>query len=264
MTVSSGLGLPFITDGVGGAVLYNEALAVLEIVYGKGVEDFVDNAASLSPSEQEAWIVRTPGTSDEFYTHEGEIAVWLNSQWKFYAASQGVRTWNRAENKALVRGSSAWHYATGVAVWFGRLSTAHAYSGTAADSINGWTQMVETPSSDALFDHNPTASDDGRMDLVEAGIYRCCFSGVVVPAVAADTYRIGFGVNSTTPASGGFADFAFVAGDLGAPRAFSVDMVRSFSAGDDLYVTCDKQTAGAGTLTFVDESCKWTVEKLSP
>lgn len=258
MSATPGLGLVLIDGGVGGGVLLNEALVVMDIVYGVGVQDIL-NAAPGSPNENEAWIVGVPTVGDDWYQQDGKIAVWLNSAWRFYDAAQGVRTINNSNNLALMKGSAGWHYATGIAAFFARLSTADVYSGTAAAEVQGWTQMLEQPASNALFDHT-----DGIVELQEGGVYECRFSGVVVPATAADTYRIGFGLGSATPISGGFADFAFVAADLTAPHAFCIDMIRSFSAGDDLYVCCDKQTAAGGTLTFVDESCKWSIKKLSP
>lgn len=263
MSSTDGLIIPFIGSGSEGGVLHNEALAVIDAVCGKGVEGIRDDAPS-APNELEAWVIGTPTLGDAWDGHDGEIAIYLNGAWRFYAVAQGVRTIDRSNNLALQRGSAGWHHSVGIACWFGRLSTAYTYTGTAADSINNWTQMVEQPGSDALFDHNPTASDDGRLELQEGGVYRCQFSGVVVPSVAADTYRVGFGVNSATPATGMFADLAVVAAGLTVPRSFCVESIRSFSAGDDLFVACDKQTAGSGQLQFVDESCKWSIMKLSP
>lgn len=263
---TAGLALPFILGGVGGGVLHNEALAVLDAVYGKGVEGIL-NDAPASPNDQEAWVVGTPTFDNEWDTHDGKIAVWFNGAWRFYEAAQGVRTYNRATNCALVKGSAGWHHAVGQAAWFARLNTAFTYSGTSSNSVNGWTNMIEQPGSGALWDHNPPnggGSDDGRLEFEEGGLYIARFSGVIIPKVAADTYRVGFGVNSANLTLGGYQQWAFTAASLNRPHGFCVEMIRTFSASNDLYVTCDKTTGDSGTLEFVDESCKWTVLKLSP
>ena len=257
---STGLDLPYISGtGASGGQVFNEALAFIDSVLGKGVEGISDDEPA-SPDNGQAWIVGTPTSGDLFETHDGEIALYVNDGWLFYDVQQGTRTFDRATNTALIKGTSTrWHYCVGSSIFFARITSDYTYSSGSWDSINNWTQMAEV-GTDGLFEHNPTGSDDGRCEVKHAGLYHVVFGGSVTPLTSLSTFLIGIGHNGTTAE---VPNIELVNCPVNVTVPFHCELVYAADEEDDFYVTCDR-TVGTGSLRFEDDRCYWRMSMIRP
>ena len=255
---TSGIDLPHIIAGAAGGVLHNEALEIIDAILGKGVEDLVDDAPG-SPVNGTAYAIRSPTGGDDFDGHDGEIAVRLNSAWRFIPVVQGVKTYCRAMNTTLTKGASSWSFTTGESVFFARLNADRATTNTSWATVQNWTEMQETGTDD-LFDHNPTASDDGRVEVQQAGLYYISFSGVAIASGSTSSWRIGIGHNSAT-AESPYIDLPSMIATV--PTPFNCQLVWPADVADDFYVSSIR-ISGTGTLTFKANSCAWYMRMIRP
>ncbi|MDT0506793.1 DUF2793 domain-containing protein [Novosphingobium sp. MMS21-SN21R] len=99
-------GLPLLFSGQSQKeVTVNEALAVVDFLLSGSVEG-VRSDPALSPSAGQAWIVSSPATG-AFTGHEGKIAGWTDSGWRFLQPVEGMKIFDRAAH-ALRHYSDGW------------------------------------------------------------------------------------------------------------------------------------------------------------
>ena len=175
-------------------------------------------------------------------------------------AVQGVRTYVRLFKTTIIKGTVGWHFATGESVFFASLNSNYTYAGAGAeDSVNNWTQLQEV-GTDLLFNHDPTASDDGRVEVKQSGLYLVSFSGCMTPLTSLSTWEVGIGKNGLTLET---PKRAYVNPVINVSIPFHVENVISLAVDDDIYVVADR-TAGTGGLRFDANSCSWYMRLLRP
>lgn len=88
-------------------VTHNEALAALDTLVQLGVIDRDLSAPPGSPVEGDRYIVGGAATGD-WAGHDGEIAVWLDGAWRFFAPAPGWTAWAADEGAILAFVAGGW------------------------------------------------------------------------------------------------------------------------------------------------------------
>ena len=66
------------------------------------------NDQPVGPAKGDRYIVGTPTASDPWETHDGEIAWYSGTEWKFDSPQDGWVAFNRDTNKIYVFNAAAW------------------------------------------------------------------------------------------------------------------------------------------------------------
>lgn len=108
MDQSPNLGLPYILAAQAQKhVTHNEAVRTLDALVHLAVLDRDLAAPPASPADGDRYIV-AQGASGAWSAHGGEIAVWQDGAWAFFAPREGWIAWIVDENAALAWDGSAW------------------------------------------------------------------------------------------------------------------------------------------------------------
>lgn len=87
------LGLPLLVSGQAGKeVMHNEALALVDLLLGVGVEAMGVDMPPADPIPGRAWIVGSAPTG-EWAGRAGAIAGWTGGGWRFVAPVDGMSVW---------------------------------------------------------------------------------------------------------------------------------------------------------------------------
>ena len=110
MELTHRLRLPYLASGQAQKhVTYNEALRALDQIIATAVQSRDLSAPPSSPSEGQAWIVAEAGTG-EWVNHDGDLAAWQDSAWRFHTPQAGWVVWLAAEAVLLVHNGSDWQH----------------------------------------------------------------------------------------------------------------------------------------------------------
>ena len=87
------LGLPLLAAGQAGKELtHNEALALIDLALGAGVEAMGVDAPPADPAVGRAWIVGAAPTG-AWAGRAGALAGWTGGGWRFVAPFEGLGVW---------------------------------------------------------------------------------------------------------------------------------------------------------------------------
>lgn len=130
-------------------VTINEAIAALEAVQNRGVEDQDLAAPPGSPSEGDAYIVAASATGD-WAGKEKNIAYYNSAEWKFISPNEGLMVWVNDEDKLCYFDGTDWQEFTSGG---GGSETAAKFGINAtADTTN----KLSVASDAVLFSHDGT------------------------------------------------------------------------------------------------------------
>ena len=117
--VTDRLGLPLLAAGQAQKeVFHNEALALLDLVAGAGVEAVGGDTPPPTPVPGQAWVVG-PAPTGEWAGHADALAGWTAGGWRFVAPREGLAVWSAADGAVARRRNAAWE----VGVLAGRVVT---------------------------------------------------------------------------------------------------------------------------------------------
>lgn len=95
--VTDRLGLPMLAAGQAQKELFhNEALALIDLVLGAGVEAVGVNTPPASPVAGQAWVIG-PAPTGALAGHANAIAGWTAGGWRFVAPREGLAVWSVAD-----------------------------------------------------------------------------------------------------------------------------------------------------------------------
>ncbi len=95
--VTDRLGLPMLAAGQAQKELFhNEALALIDLVLGAGVEAVGVNAPPASPLAGQAWVAG-PAPTGTWAGHANAIAGWTAGGWRFVSPREGLAVWSVAD-----------------------------------------------------------------------------------------------------------------------------------------------------------------------
>ena len=102
------LALPLIETGQAQKeMVHNEALALLDIAAQATVEAVGTNAPPAAPDVGACWIVG-PAPTGAWTGRAGALAGWTAGGWRFVAARDGMRAWNRADDRMVACVDGTW------------------------------------------------------------------------------------------------------------------------------------------------------------
>ncbi len=108
MTQTPNLSLPYISASQAQKhITHNEAIRKLDVLVQLFVKDRDLNVPPASPTNGQVFIV-APGATNEWSTHEGELAAFQEGSWEFYSPNEGTIAWLEDEQKAIVRKNDNW------------------------------------------------------------------------------------------------------------------------------------------------------------
>lgn len=106
--VTDRLALPLLTAGQAQKeVFHNEALALLDLVAGAGVEAVGLNAPPVAPVAGQAWVVG-PAPTGDWVAWANALAGWTAGGWRFVTAREGLAVWSAAEGATVRFRGGAW------------------------------------------------------------------------------------------------------------------------------------------------------------
>ena len=106
--VTDRLGLPLLAAGQAQKELFhNEALALIDLVAGAGVEAVGVNAPPAAPTPGQAWVVG-PAPTGDWAGHADALTGWTAGGWRFVAAREGLAVWSAADDTVARRRGGAW------------------------------------------------------------------------------------------------------------------------------------------------------------
>ena len=108
MSDTARFALPLLESGQAQKELtHNEALARIDIGLHAGVEEAGLDVPPAQPSVGQCWIVG-PAPTGAWIGYAGALAGWTGGGWRFLSPRDGMRVWNRAASRAVVRVGTAW------------------------------------------------------------------------------------------------------------------------------------------------------------
>ena len=129
--LSAVLGLPYIQPAQAQKhVTHNEALRLLDVAVQLAVESRAEALAPEFPTQGQRWIVAA-GAAGPWAGRDGQIALWDDGQWQFFAPAPGWRAQVVEEGVTVVFGPAGWALAALGAQSLPRLGIA-----TTADETN--------------------------------------------------------------------------------------------------------------------------------
>ena len=106
--VTDRLGLPLLAAGQAQKELFhNEALAMIDLALGAGVEAVGVNAPPASPVSGQAWVTG-PAPTGAWAGHADAIAGWTAGGWRFVAPREGLAVWSVADAAIARWRGGAW------------------------------------------------------------------------------------------------------------------------------------------------------------
>ncbi len=106
--VTDRLALPLLAAGQAQKeVFHNEALLLLDLVAGAGVEAVGPNTPPASPTPGQAWVVG-PAPTDDWAGHGQALAGRTAGGWRFVAPREGLAVWSAADGAVARFHSGAW------------------------------------------------------------------------------------------------------------------------------------------------------------
>lgn len=261
MSFTTILNMPLLTPGLAGHIPHNEALIILDAIVGGSVIEYKLDTAPASPANGDMYVIDSSVTSGDLWEgHEDNIAIWYENAWHYVTPATGLRVFILATVPFWAYYSSSTWSAVG-ALLSGRKSGGNqTFTAGAGFSQITWQTEIVGDSDDniaKIYTH-PYSSDDGRIRILEAGIYRIeCTVGI--QGSGSGTVNIGLGVNSTAAVQDGSSRSfdSFVSGHDG-EVSFSVDI--SLSANTDVYFLASAVTANQ---TIIDEKSFYRITKLA-
>jgi len=102
------LAMPYIeADQDSAYITHNEALALLDLMSNMTMEDRDLSAPPGSPALSSLYYVKATASGD-WTGHDGEMAVYTVSGWRFFALSEGMNFWIKDEDVRVTWNGSAW------------------------------------------------------------------------------------------------------------------------------------------------------------
>jgi len=140
MTTTPRLGLTYLAaNQSNGEALYNAALNIVDALMGCRV---TTRTLSTPPSAAlgDVYIVGASATG-AWSGHDGELAIWYNSQWTFIVPQEGMVVWLEDEQLHLRYVAAAWEYVDnqlpGLCRMGARRYRSHADRGAATRTVTG-------------------------------------------------------------------------------------------------------------------------------
>lgn len=109
MDMSNVLGLPLLQPAQAQKhVTHNEALRILDALVQLTVVDHATGAPPSAPSASGTRYIVGPGASGDWAGHEGDVALFENGQWQFFAAQSGWVALSQANMALIAYNGSTW------------------------------------------------------------------------------------------------------------------------------------------------------------
>lgn len=106
--ISDRLALPFIAPGQAQKEMtHNEALALLDIMVQPVVQAVAPATLPANPAPGQCWIVGV-GATGAWAGHDGALAAWTSSGWRFVRVFEGMTVWSIAEAMVAIRRGTNW------------------------------------------------------------------------------------------------------------------------------------------------------------
>lgn len=89
-------------------ITHNEALVIIDALLHPAVEGVLSTVPIVSDTDiGKCWLIGA-GATGIWATHESDIAVYVGGGWRYIASQEGMRTWNRASARQLLRIDGQW------------------------------------------------------------------------------------------------------------------------------------------------------------
>lgn len=88
-------------------VTHNMALNMLDALVQSAVETAILSVPPVSPGEGELWVVGS-GATDDWASHDNELAQYIGGVWQFYPAFEGMVIWLKDDNVTARYAAGAW------------------------------------------------------------------------------------------------------------------------------------------------------------
>lgn len=137
--VTDRLGLPLLAAGQAQKELFhNEALALLDLVAGAGVEAVGLDTPPPAPVPGQAWVVG-PAPTGDWAGHPQALAGWTAGGWRFVSPREGLAVWSAADGTVARWRGGAWEVGalSGRAVTIGGVEVVGAQRPAIADPGGG-------------------------------------------------------------------------------------------------------------------------------